>query len=284
MGTKRLTALVPAFNDDYTLWLALRSYAEVFDEIIVFDDCSDDHTAEVVLDAAARYRNVRLVARSRSDVADLQQLGWVHARNELLAATDSDWLFWLDADDVLIEERAPVLQQIAEGPHAAVLLSLAEMWGDRDHTTQRLRHRDRCHVFTRRSAIPSLHWFGLKMAKAMRMVAGTRKSLPSKPSPAPLFWHCKGLKSDERLAQRRLIRKWLRSKRGGTLPDFQGEQDAFTLHRSAMRLLFRGGDTMKKHTGTPPIPNAIAGSPRRFRITYKDGVPVDREDLGWGGP
>jgi len=277
MGTKRLTALVPAFNDDYTLWLALKSYADVFDEVIIFDDCSDDHTAEVVLDAHARYRNVRLIARERDTVNDLQQVGWVHSRNRLLEATDSDWLFWLDADDVLIESQAAELLRIAEGKAVVSLLSLAEMWGDRDHMTQRMKHRDRCHVFTRRDACKSIGWSGLRMAQLFIDGAIPKRSA----SAWPLFWHCKGLKSDKRLAQRRLIRKWLRSKRGGLLADYQGDQDESALHKSAMKLLFHGGDSMRKHAGTPPIPHAIARSPRRFRIIYKDGVPADREDLGW---
>ena len=52
------------------------------------------------MDAARHYGNIRLISRERKSVDDLEQLGWIFARGQLLEATDSDWLFWIDADDV----------------------------------------------------------------------------------------------------------------------------------------------------------------------------------------
>ena len=60
----KLTALIPAHNDDYTLDLCLKAAADAFDEIFVLDDCSDDHTADVVLSHA---RALRMLFHSRQD-------------------------------------------------------------------------------------------------------------------------------------------------------------------------------------------------------------------------
>ena len=93
----KLTALIPAYNDAYTLGLCLASIVEHFDEILVLDDASTDETPDVAADFARRHAHVRYVRHEG------RQLGWVEARNRLLALTDAAHLFWLDSDDVLCE-------------------------------------------------------------------------------------------------------------------------------------------------------------------------------------
>ena len=205
----KLTALIPAYNDAYALWFCLASIVDHFDEIIVLDDASTDETPDVACGFATRHKNIRYVRHEGA------QLGWIDARNRLLALTDSNWLFWLDSDDVLCEYNAHLLQDVAQGSSPVVLLQLAEMWGDFYHTTQRLRHFDPCHVFTNRRFLNTVYW----------SARGTRASLitdncsllayPIRPlitparSAGPLFFHMKGVKSDRRLVERRFYRKWL---------------------------------------------------------------------------
>jgi glycosyltransferase involved in cell wall biosynthesis len=277
MIRQRLTALVPAHNDDYTLDLCLRSISHHFDEIIVLDDCSDDHTAEVVLEAATQHRHIRLTRHEGN------QLGWVEARNRLLGLTDSLWLFWLDADDILIESQAGLLRQIAEGPHAAVRLQLAEMWGDFAHTTQRLKHYDRCHVFLDRSRLPAFRWAGVAAAK-IECPGGPH----SMSGPGPLFWHIKGVKPDRRLMERQVMRSWLRSRATGNHFGPDGTVaicrylDQAEIHRRAVWMLLRSKIDRIQRLGTwPPLPEAIRAAPSRFQMLYRDGCLVDRLDHGW---
>jgi len=290
MTRDRLTALIPAHNDDYTLWFCLRSIAPFFDEVFVLDDCSDDLTPDVVLDVARAHPHVRLL-RHEGD-----QLGWIGARNRLLAATDAELLFWLDADDVLAEYNAGILRELADGSRPLVRLQLCEMWGDFDHSTQRLRHYDRCHLFVNRRLLRNGCWGGGSAAK-LREIGGMT---PAR-SEGPLLFHAKGVKPDRRLVERQFARKWMRRGTPGRLQDFAGlaEMPPEERHRRAMRMILHSRqDKLRRTWGSaqfglhspkgdggpvaPQRPRVILDASRRFEILYgPDGQPVDRLDHGW---
>jgi len=208
----KLTALIPVYNDDYALRFCLASIVGHFDEIVVLDDASTDDTPDVALEVARRHRHVRYVRHEGA------QLGWVEARNRLARLTDAEHLFWLDSDDVLCEYNAHLLRDIArgslgEGGAPIVRLYLTEMWGDFFHTTQRLRHYDRCHVYMNRHALEDFVWTGGATARLSPQHSGlsTQHSVlrPVKGA-GPLFFHIKGVKPDRRLVERQMIRGWLR--------------------------------------------------------------------------
>ncbi len=213
----KLTALIPPYNDDYALGFCLASIVDHFDEIIVLDDASTDDTPDVAADFARRHRHVRHVRHEG------RLLGWVQARNQLAALTDADHLLWLDADDVLCEYNAGMLEALAQSPSAMTLLLLCEMWGDFHHTTQPLKHADPCHLYMNRRAVGGIRWEG---------VAVERQVFGSKPAGCgvsgwPLFFHIKGVKPDRRLAERRRMRDYLRtSDRPESLGVYAGKRTA----------------------------------------------------------
>lgn len=282
---RQLTALIPAHNDDYTLDLCLRSIVEAFDEIIVLDDASTDHTADVVHSVAAGVGHVRYLRN------DGPQLGWIEARNRLLEASDSDCLFFIDSDDVLCEYNAELLARVAADHRRAVRLQLCELWGDLNHSTQRLRHYDRCHVFCDRRALRELIWSGGSAARpSVEGVVGR--------SGGPLFVHIKGCKPDRRLVQRQFMRAWLRAgKPGGSLEAWArlDELPLEELHRRAVRMLLRSKQDLIRPTyvgemrprGVPRRPAVIEAEVRagaRFEMVYDGGRAVDRVDRGWQAP
>ncbi len=278
---KRLTALIPAHNDDYTLDLCLAGIVEHFDEIVVLDDGSSDLTVAVAADAAARHQHVRVV---RHDAG--RGLGWIEARNRLMAETDSDWLFFLDADDVLAEYSAPMLRRIAEGSERAeaapiVRLQLTELWGDFGHTTGRLRHYDRCHTFLNRARLQNGSWGGGTAAKLLE----TKGMRPTR-SDGPLFFHIKGVKPDRRLVERAAMRRWLSAGRPGTLDAFAGLADMAPdeVHARALRTLLHSRQDRIRPLplGAPELPAVLRAAPWRFRMVHDAaGRPVDRLDHGW---
>ena len=281
MSRRRLTALIPAHNDDYTLALCLRSCLPWFDEVIVLDDCSTDRTPDVACDLARVNRHLHYV-RHEGD----RQLGWVAARNRLLELAQSDWVFFLDADDILAEYAGPRLREIAEGRNPHVRLGLTEVWGDPDHTTQRLRHEDRCHCFLDRARLPQARWGG---CAAARPEFGAR----AVPGPWPMLFHCKGLKPDRRLVERMALRGWLRSGAGGRCEDYAGLDglSADDLHQAALGFILRSRiDRITRSyrdgvalDGAPARPAVLTGDPdaRRFEMLTRDGRPYERVDHGW---
>ena len=122
--------------------------------------------------------------------------------------TDSNWLFFIDSDDILAEYNAPYLKKIAEGPSPHVLLQLTELWGDFDHGTGRIRHYDPCHIFINRAGVGYCGWG----AKGFGDAPVVEDHYPTK-SEGPLFFHIKGVKPDRRLVERKYLRKWIDNKK-----------------------------------------------------------------------
>ncbi len=282
-----LTALIPAYNDDYALRFCLASIVDRFDQIIVLDDASTDHTPDVAADFARRHKNVRYVRHEG------RQLGWIEARNRLATLTDADHLFWLDSDDVLCEYNADLLERVAQSPSAVTRLPLCEMWGDFHHTTQRLRHYDRCHVYVNRRAFSDFFWTGGTCARPEG--EGRERAIVSKNGPGPLLFHIKGVKPDRRLVERQRMRDYLRAPdRPDGLRVYAGKKHASPIgemteeeiHALALRMLLHSRqDRLTPTYRGSPDPNAPrrpevieAALPGRFEIVYKAGQPVDRID------
>jgi len=269
-----LTALIPAHNDAYTLRFCLESIAAHFDHILVLDDASTDETPDVALDMALRHKNIHWW-RNPGPL-----MGWVQARNQLLTlACDSPLLFWLDADDVLCEYNAHLLRRIAEGDALVVRLQLCEMWGDFNHTTQRLCHYDRCHVFVNRRAMRDFCWRGGSAARPETVVK-------AECSPGPLFFHLKGVKPDERIVERSLMRQWLRGKLTRPPAEIVAEMPPDDIHQRAIKTLLTSQQDRLKPTylsaiaqGAPRRPEVIENAlPGRFQMVYKNGQPFDRAE------
>ena len=273
----KLTALIPAYNDDYALGFCLRSVVDHFDEIVVLDDASTDDTPDVAADVARWHSRVRYVRHEG------RQLGWVEARNRLLALTDARHLFWLDSDDVLCERQGGLLAAIAGGSQPLVRLQLCEMWGDLYHTTQRLRHYDRCHFYVDRRGFRDVLWGGKAVARPM-----PGATVRPAQSAGPLFFHIKGVKPDRRLVERARIRGWLRDDgREARLTERIGDLDDEEVHRLALKVLLHSkqdrlvGTYLKAPAPhAPRRPEVIeAALPGRFQMVYDAaGLPVDRID------
>ena len=280
----RLTALIPVYNDDYALGFCLASIVQHFDEIIVFDDASTDATPDVASLFASRHTNVRFQRHEGP------QLGWVEARNRLAAMTDSEHVFWLDSDDVLCEYNAHLLQEIAERSAPIVRLRLTEMWGDFYHTTQRLNHVDRCHVYVNRRVVKDAVWKGSSGARLISgaHVAGTK-------GPGPLLFHIKGVKPDRRLVERQAVRGYLRRHKRPQSLSVHARLDELTdeeIHRRALKMLLTSRQDKLRSTYVFPLPAGEGGGegasaprrpgvieaalPGRFEIVYEGGTAMDR--------
>lgn len=278
---KSLTALIPACNDAYSLSFCIESIAGHFDEIIVFDDASVDETAQVLQRARKQWPHVQVHVHSGIPV------GPIVARNRLLEMAKGDYLFFIDADDVLIEGSAHLLQEIpAIAP--LVWLQLAEMWGDFDHTTQRLVHHDPCHLFLDRSLLRDITWgaLGAPVQRPTYRVREDYRGVQTMRGPGPLFWHVKGVKPDWRLLGKTRVRPWLAAGRQGDYFDDILLTDPGVNHESAVQRLFvNDTDRIQPYRGWPDRPASLCSGSPRFEIVYEDGKPSDRLDHGWwAGP
>ena len=127
MSESSVTALIPAYNAQYTIERALRSVVTQVGEVIVFDDGSSDDTAARVTRFPAD--NVRLIQCEANQGIGL-------ARQRLIEACSTDHAMWLDSDDEVLPGRVDdLLIQINRG--AEWVFDAAELYDG--ETKQRVR-------------------------------------------------------------------------------------------------------------------------------------------------
>ena len=270
----QLTALIPVHNDDYMLWFCLRSIAPYFAEIIVFNDGSFDNSREVV--ELVRKDHPRIQYHEHRGVP----LGWAEARKKLISLAQGKHLFFIDADAVLLEYNAHRLQQFPEMA-AVVDWSFVDGWADFDHTTQRLKRQDVCHVYVNREKVVDFDWVILDKSFASAPVLGT---CDKKTVYDLMFWHARGVRPDWRILQQPQFNQWHARSRTGTPYGFLDELTPEQLHERAVhRLLTDREHHIRRYTGTPRRPAIIEAAERRFEMIYQDDQPVDRIDHGWWG-
>lgn len=113
----RISVVIPAYNAEPYIACAIESclqQTEPPDEIVVVDDASSDHTAEI----AERFgRLVRVIRLSKNG-------GLSIARNQGVEASTGDWIAFLDADDWYLPHKLELQKRcIAENPKAIVVYS-----------------------------------------------------------------------------------------------------------------------------------------------------------------
>lgn len=99
----KITAIIHTLNEEANLANALRSVASWVDEVLVVDMHSDDLTVEIALSLGAR-----VLLHERTGMVE-------SARAFADAAAQGDWIFVLDADEIVPRPLSLRLRQIADG-------------------------------------------------------------------------------------------------------------------------------------------------------------------------
>lgn len=97
-----VTAAVLVKNEERLIARCLQHLAPAVDEIVVIDTGSTDRTIEI----AKQMPKVRLIHHEwKNDFSE--------ARNAGLAAITTDWVIWVDGDEILFPEDVPYVREIA---------------------------------------------------------------------------------------------------------------------------------------------------------------------------
>lgn len=111
-----ITAGILTYNVESTIERCLDSLHGAVEEIVIID-CSTDRTVEL----AQRYPNVTVV-----------HFVWVDdfsaARNEGLRHMNTDWVFWIDADEYLVSEDAALVREAAGVFHHSLIPPILCLW------------------------------------------------------------------------------------------------------------------------------------------------------------
>lgn len=118
LHVKRVTvsAGIITYNMESTIERCLDSLQGAVDEIILID-CSTDRTAEI----ASHYPNVTIVPFVWVD-------DFAAARNEGLRHMNSDWVFWIDADEYLVKEDVDAVREAAGLYQDTAIPSILCLW------------------------------------------------------------------------------------------------------------------------------------------------------------
>jgi glycosyltransferase involved in cell wall biosynthesis len=110
-----VAVVIPAFNAATTIVNTIQSALQPqVEQVIIVDDGSTDKTAEIIREIASTTSRIHAVFRPTSG-------GPAQARNDGLAAATSEFILFLDSDDVLQPNAIASLQQ-AMGPTSAAVL------------------------------------------------------------------------------------------------------------------------------------------------------------------
>ncbi|MFC3844785.1 glycosyltransferase [Paenibacillus sp. GCM10012304] len=111
-----VSAGIITYNMESTIERCLDSLQGAVDEIILID-CSTDRTAEI----ASQYPNVTIVPFVWVD-------DFAAARNEGLRHMNSDWVFWMDADEHLVKEDVKAIREAAGLYHKTAIPAILCLW------------------------------------------------------------------------------------------------------------------------------------------------------------
>ncbi len=115
-----IAVIIPTYNRIDTIPGALDSVLDQThppDEIIVVDDGSTDGTAELLPE---KYPSVKVLRQ--------QQAGVSSARNRGVASAESEWIAFLDSDDLWMPEKLERQMQAIDSNPGTVLCHTNEIW------------------------------------------------------------------------------------------------------------------------------------------------------------
>ena len=123
-----ITAILQVRNEESSGHLSrfLRWNKEIFDNLVVFDDCSDDESVRLLnLFGASVILGEFHSFNSELNIKDLLLM------KALEEFPETDWVLWLDADELLLESRSKIEEFLLEAERSGfegVSLPLVNLW------------------------------------------------------------------------------------------------------------------------------------------------------------
>jgi len=135
----RVSIVVPAYNEEKLITRTINTLLEsegVQFEIIVVDDGSTDHTAEVVLETFSANARVRFIRQDNAGKAEALNTGIREAREDIIVALDADTLFMRDTIAQLAKHFVdPKIGAVAGNAKVGNRMNLLTRWQALEYVT-----------------------------------------------------------------------------------------------------------------------------------------------------
>jgi lipopolysaccharide exporter len=122
LNEMRVSAVITAYNSEAYIAQAIQSVLKqtrAVDEIVVIDDGSSDHTRQVVAEFANQ--GIKYIQQENKGAGG--------ARNRGIRETSGEFIAFLDADDIWLEDKTTLqLEYLNEHPQAALVSGFAHWW------------------------------------------------------------------------------------------------------------------------------------------------------------
>jgi hypothetical protein len=97
-------------NEEYWIYYVLRDLFEVFDEVVLYDTGSADHTLSIVEDLAGRYSNSKLTLLCEDLGDDPNRIG--NCPNVLRSMVTTEWMLLIAGDEIWGESQLRALLEM----------------------------------------------------------------------------------------------------------------------------------------------------------------------------
>jgi glycosyltransferase involved in cell wall biosynthesis len=128
MTKPKITAHTLVKNEQRWIWFALMSVIDYVDEILVWDTGSTDDTVKII-------NSINSPKIKFKQVGQVDPVGHTTVREEMLEATDSDWILILDGDEIWWHSSlvSCIDASMHPSPPAAIISPFINLVGDIFH-------------------------------------------------------------------------------------------------------------------------------------------------------
>ncbi|NRO80837.1 glycosyltransferase family 2 protein [Lactobacillus helveticus] len=136
MNNKKISIIIPVFNNEKYIDRCLSSICGVNEEdieILVIDDGSTDHTANIIKKYISNYHNIQYIYQKNSGVST--------ARNMGLRKATGKYVFFLDSDDYLSKNGISELIRYADGKNDLVVFPYVSVKSEKnEYENKKIKH------------------------------------------------------------------------------------------------------------------------------------------------
>lgn len=207
------TACIPSMGDDYALFLSLGEILPHFKRVVIIYHPFDSGNFEIpdlTLNVLEYYC---ILFPQNLFVIPATEYNWVQPRQDCLEQFRDEHMFFLDADDVVVNPKT--FQKVIKSGYPRVFMKLKVLVGDLFHVHKKGQQWDKCHTYLNTKKCPNAFWRPIEGTKSFSKFWKGSAFLDKcaekhRHSGGVSVFHLQGVKSDYRMCMRFRFNNYLK--------------------------------------------------------------------------